>query len=262
MHAASYDPPQVDMLQRTRLPRGPLACVLLLALVARLLVLASLRSHKGFTWIFSRGLETGFVAHALLSGQGFASPFGGATGPTALISPSYTLLVAAVFRLCGEYTVTSALVILLAQTALGVLTVWLVVQLTVKIASARTAVLAGCFVAIWPTFLWVPTIFWDTALTLCLLPALLLLALRLRAQPSRTLWLALGALTGCAVLINLALVPLALAVLVWSLCLARGHRSEKLYAVLLALLLYAPWRSTTRQSSPAIASLARWATCT
>ena len=221
--------------------RSGAAIVLGLALATRLLPFFSLlRQHKA-TWIFGRGLETGFVAHALLNGQGFASPFGGDTGPTALISPGYTLLVAAVFRLFGDASAASAIVILLTQIALGVLTVWLIMRLTARLAGGRAALFAGAYFALWPPLLWVPTIFWDTSLTLCLMPALVLLALRLRERPTMRLWLALGALSGFAVLVNLALPPTVLAVFAWLLWTTKRTRRGLPLAGALALLIYAPW---------------------
>lgn len=215
--------------------------VLALALIGRLLPFLSLVFRSSVTWIYGRGLETGFVAHALLSHQGFASPFGGHTGPTALISPGYVLLVTGIFKLFGEASAASATVILLAQVALGVLTVWLIMQLAGRLAGGRTALLAGAFFALWPPLLWVPTIFWDTSLTLCAIPALLLLAMHLRERPARGLWLAFGALCGGAVLVNLALCFTVLAIFCWTAWNVRAHRGNILFAATLALLIYAPW---------------------
>ena len=215
--------------------------VLTLALIARLVPFFSLVAHSSVTWIYGRGLETGFVAHALLAGQGFASPFGGHTGPTALVSPGYVLLVAAIFRVFGDASGTSAVVILLAQIALGVLAVWLIMRLADTLGGRRAALLAGCFFALWPPLLWVPTIFWDTSLTLCLVPALVLIPLRLRERPSLLLWLAFGVLCSLAVLVNLALCPSVLAVFCWAVWNSSRRRTGVLLAAFAALLLYAPW---------------------
>ena len=215
--------------------------VLTLAALARLCVFVLLVSHAAVTWIYTRGLETGFVAHALLTHHGFSSPFGGQTGPTALISPGYALLVTAVFRIFGDSSNASAVVILLTQIALGVLTVWIIMRLADRLAGGNAALLAGGFFALWPTFLWVPTIFWDTSVTLCLMPGLLLLAMRLRERPSRALWLGFGALCGVTVLINLALAVIVFAIFCWCVWSVRSRRSDMILAGCLALLLYAPW---------------------
>ncbi len=223
------------------LTKRALGVVLAIAAFARLLPFLSLVSRSSATWLFGRGLETGFVAHALLSHQGFASPFGGQTGPTALISPGYALLVAAVFRLFGEASTASAVVILLAQVAVGVLTVWLVMRLAERLGGSRAAMLAGCFFALWPPLLWVPTIFWDTSLTLGLMPALLLTALQLRECPTRALWLAFGVLCGCTVLINLALCLTVIAVFCWAAWTSPASRRSALLSAILALAIYSPW---------------------
>ena len=61
-------------------------------------------------WAF--GWETGKVARSIATGRGFSSPYTEPTGPTALIPPVYTYLVAGVFKLFGIYTASSALVLL------------------------------------------------------------------------------------------------------------------------------------------------------
>src|SRR6202140_2096069 len=61
-------------------------------------------------WAF--GWETGRVARSIATGRGFSSPYSEPTGPTALIPPVYTYLVAGVFKLFGVYTTSSAFAIL------------------------------------------------------------------------------------------------------------------------------------------------------
>src|SRR5260370_24321545 len=61
-------------------------------------------------WVF--GWETGRVARSIATGHGFSSPYSEPTGPTALIPPVYTYLVAGVFKILGVYTTASSLVIL------------------------------------------------------------------------------------------------------------------------------------------------------
>src|SRR5262244_345697 len=57
--------------------------------------LAPGRDHFGFGW------ETGRIARSVALGEGFSSPFHGPTGPTALMTPVYIYLVAAVFKMFG-----------------------------------------------------------------------------------------------------------------------------------------------------------------
>ncbi len=68
------------------------------ALAIRLIVMASTYTiqtdpaldHKAF------GYETGRVARSIATGHGFSSPYSEPTGPTALIPPAYTYLLAGV----------------------------------------------------------------------------------------------------------------------------------------------------------------------
>src|SRR3569833_527555 len=60
---------------------------------------------------FSFGFETGSIAGAIARGEGFSSPFGEPTGPTAWIGPIYPYLLAAIFRVFGLFSTTSAVVI-------------------------------------------------------------------------------------------------------------------------------------------------------
>src|SRR5712691_7220077 len=71
-------------------------------------------------WVF--GWETGRVARSIATGQGFSSPYSEPTGPTAVIPPIYTYLVAGVFKLFGIYTASSALVILAINNLFSSLT--------------------------------------------------------------------------------------------------------------------------------------------
>ena len=58
------------------------------------------------------GWEVGWVARALAGGHGFSSPYYPISGPTALVPPLYTALLAEVFRLFGVYSLKSGFIIL------------------------------------------------------------------------------------------------------------------------------------------------------
>ena len=46
---------------------------------------------------FNFGFEAGRIARSLVTGQGYANPFNGVSGPTAWLPPLYPLLMAGVF---------------------------------------------------------------------------------------------------------------------------------------------------------------------
>ena len=64
-------------------------------------------------WLFSHPWEMGLLANTLLHGQGYSSPFGVPTGPTAFIAPGYPTLIAGVFLVFGSDTFAAALAIML-----------------------------------------------------------------------------------------------------------------------------------------------------
>src|ERR1700733_4990702 len=61
---------------------------------------------------FQYGWEAARIARALVQGSGYADPFSNSfiahTGPTAWLPPLYPLLIAAVFKVFGVYTLASA----------------------------------------------------------------------------------------------------------------------------------------------------------
>ena len=121
-----------------------LRLVLLLALTFRVaLLLGNIADHPRFffqdlgkveaeissavePYLYAFGFEASYIALAWVSaGQGFASPFGGSTGPTAWIAPGVVALYAVSFSLWGCFTFQSilfvfgiALVVSLVNTCL------------------------------------------------------------------------------------------------------------------------------------------------
>ena len=96
---------------------------------------------------FSFGWEMGSIGRSLAAGEGFSSPFGPETGPTAWEPPLYPLLIAGVFQVFGIYSLPSAVVLLILNSAFSALTcipIFLIAQ--------------RCFdddrVAIWTSWIW------------------------------------------------------------------------------------------------------------
>jgi hypothetical protein len=143
---------------------------------------------------FEFGWEMGRIARSLALGQGFASPFNGHSGPTAWAPPIYPLLIAAVFKVFGVYTLKSAWVILTLNSIFSAATSLAVYEIALRCFSrvppapdakhpnARS-------IALWSAWLWAlyPAAMqyavrwiWDMALTAFLFSCVLVLALRLR----------------------------------------------------------------------------------
>jgi hypothetical protein len=216
--------------------------ILALALVARLLVVCLVVERFPHNWFYTRGIELGTLAQSLLAGQGLSSPFGGSTGPTALLAPGYPAVIALFFRVFGSFTSSSAIAVMVMQLLFSLLTVFLIMQVAQRSFSVRTADLAGTFWAVSLPLIWMPTIFWETCLSTLLLVGMIALALRCEQHPAALLWVLMGAYSGLAALVNPALLAALLALLGWT---AWQTRKTLRYAPLLGLLAlslaFAPW---------------------
>jgi len=219
-----------------------LAIILVVALLSRLVVLVDVAVHRPHNWLFSHPYEMGLLADSLLHGHGLSSPFGVPTGPTALVAPGYPILIAALFFVFGTYTFASEIAIIALQILVSLITIWLMMRIARQVLDRRTAVLAGAFWALSLPLLWIPAIFWETSLSACALPAILLLALRCSRAPSIAAWLLLGSAAAIVALINPALLPSLLAIMAWAAWQTRRvARSAPLLGLLALLLLFSPW---------------------
>jgi hypothetical protein len=226
---------------------GPaFAIILLLALAARLLVVCFVLTHYPPGWLYARGIELGLLAQSLVAGHGLSSPFGGATGPTALLTPAYPVLMACIFRLLGSFTRASAIAIMTMQLGFNLLTVWVMMRAARQCFGATAAHVAGFIWALSLPLIWMPTIFWETCLSTLLLTGMAPFCLRLAARPHAFLWIATGACCGLAALVNPALLLPLLAMLGWAGWQGRTQPGAitprgRLILPLVPLLILAPW---------------------
>jgi hypothetical protein len=212
------------------------------ALLGRLLVLANVALTRPHNWLFAHPYEMGLLASSLLHGHGFSSPFGVPTGPTALVAPGYPTLIAAVFFVFGAYSFASEIAIIALQILVGLVTIWLMMRICRELLDDRTAILAGAFWAVSLPLLWIPAIFWETSLSACALPAILLLALNCRRRPTIAAWLLLGVSAAIVALINPALLPTLVAIMAWAAWQTRRiARAAPLLGLLALLLLFSVW---------------------
>ena len=180
-----------------------LRTMVIAALAIRLLVMAFTYSafldpaldHKAF------GYETGRVARSIATGHGFSSPYGEPTGPTALIPPLYTYLLAGIFKLFGVYSTASALVILGLNNLFSALTCVPLFLIARRVFGPAIAVWAGWIWALFPYAITLSNVaIWETTLTTLLLTLLVLASLHLDHSTSKTAWLGYGLLWGIAAL--------------------------------------------------------------
>ena len=222
--------------------RNQTIAVLFIALTLRLVVLWTVLAKYPSGWLFTRGQEMGLLAQSLVEGHGLASPFGPPTGPTAFIAPGYPLLIAAAFKLFGTYSLASAIVVMSAQIALNLATIYLMMQIAAALFDRRVALLAGLIWACSPPLIWIPTIFWDTSLAICMLTGVFALAVRLRGRTTPRLWALLGAACGITALVNPAMLPALAAMVCWLVWQQPTHRPRALALIALTgLLVFSPW---------------------
>jgi 4-amino-4-deoxy-L-arabinose transferase-like glycosyltransferase len=159
------------------------------------------RDHWTFGW------ETARVARSIATGRGFSSPFPEPTGPTAVVPPAYTYLVAGVFRVFGIYTAASAVVMLTLNDVFSALTCLPVFFIALRVLGLRAARWAAW---IWAFFPWAIALanatVWETTLTTLLFSLVILATLRLERSTGLGAWLGYGALWGAAALTNPAVV--------------------------------------------------------
>jgi 4-amino-4-deoxy-L-arabinose transferase-like glycosyltransferase len=216
--------------------------ILTLALAARLFILWFALEKFPRNWLYSRGIELGTLAQSLVAGHGLSSPFGGSTGPTALLAPGYPAVIAVFFRIFGSFTFAAALAVMATQLLFSVMTVLLMMQIAERCFGIRAANLAGTFWAVSLPLLWMPTIFWETCLSTLLLVGMIALALRCEQRPGRLLWAMMGGYCGLAALVNPALLPALLSVMGWTAWQTRKTlRYSPLLGVLVLVLVFAPW---------------------
>lgn len=218
--------------------RRVLLSICIAALVVRLAAVATLHNfyHPAL-------YEWGTITHNLLQGNGYCYyEVDGQPMPSAFMPPGYAIFLVMVFRVFGEQTTTSYVVIQALNVIAGVLLVALTYRLARIYWSQQTALLASLFAALYPPFVYMATEVANINFYLVLnLAAVLLISIYL--EESRR-WIHLtgaGALLGLLVMFRaetIALIPILYALILLKL---RAHRRHVAIFAALALLMLAPW---------------------
>ena len=236
------------LLAKDRPRRHPLLWIVLAALAVRIVVMLFLynlllnpvNDHFEFGW------ETGRVARAIATGEGFSSPYHGHTGPTAFKAPVYPYFLAGIFKLAGVYSRASALIVLFVQDLFSAITCVSIFLIAQRTFSERAAVWAGWIWAFFPYAVYIPNHdVGDPALAALLLSLLFLRTLHLENSERLSHWLCFGLFSGLAALTNPALLS-ALPLLGALILYRRWWRGARdLVRVAAALFVFAvsvtPW---------------------
>ncbi|UCE61482.1 MAG: glycosyltransferase family 39 protein [Phycisphaerales bacterium] len=196
------------------------------------------------------GTEYVLVGERLLQHGTMVSPLilgDGTNEPSCLMPPVYAGIVAAVYRIFGNRSVTSAAVLQTlnaAATAVAALVVFFVAQ---RLGDRRAGWIAALVVAVNPLCIIYTGMFWDTGLFTLAVGVVVLLVLRLE---DRTItWsrgIAFGAVLGVVALINPALTIAYPLLVLWMLTRKGPIRLTPLLrgiaAVIIGwLVVIAPW---------------------
>ncbi|HUD21485.1 MAG TPA: glycosyltransferase family 39 protein [Acidobacteriaceae bacterium] len=192
------------------------------------------------------GWEVGWVARALASGRGFTSPYHLFSGPTALVPPLYTWLLAGVFRLFGIYSLKSGFIILSINSLFSTLTcipVYFSAKYSLGMRGARVACLAW---AVYPFAIYFSAArVWEYALTTLLFTICFCIAQRIHRFTNPLAWICFGALYGLTALSNsavLAVLPFLLLLALWKGWQAgRRWLFHGVLAVAGVFIVIAPW---------------------
>ena len=213
-----------------------------LAIVLRLaVVLVVIRSHPTH-WFFDQATELGRLAEALHTGHGLSSPFGGSTGPSAFLSPGYPALISGVFAILGAYSYSSEVAIMLLQAIFGAATVLVAMLFARRVFGVSAANMTGLICALCPPALFLPTLFWETSLSILLATSLVALAELCGEDSSAKNCLGLGALSAAALAVNPSLLPIVVCGFAW--CLFKDRTKSILASatgVLLCIVFSVPW---------------------
>jgi 4-amino-4-deoxy-L-arabinose transferase-like glycosyltransferase len=152
---------------------------------------------------FAYGWEMGRIGQAIALGQGFASPYGGSTGPTAWEPPLYPFLIGGVFKLFGIYSNASAVALLSINslfTALNCIPIFFIAR---RVFGEKVALWSAWTWALLPyAMYWSLHWVWDTTFAPLLLSMIFLVALELEQWPGWKGWGMFGVLWGVTALSN------------------------------------------------------------
>jgi hypothetical protein len=218
------------------------AAIFATALALRLAVVGAVARTHSADWFFGQATELARLADSLHSGHGLSSPFGGSTGPSAFLAPGYPAIVAGIFAIFHPYSEASAIALMVLQALFGAATVVALRHLTRRAFGVTAANVAGWVWAVSPPLLWLPTLFWETSLSILFATAIFATALYCAGHPTKATWALGGVLAAAALAVNPALLPIVACAYGWAIYRA-GLRSLAAPAVGLALLilLSSPW---------------------
>lgn len=147
--------------------------------------------------------EMANIGRSLALGHGFASPWGGSTGPTAWTAPLYPWLISLAFRVFGIFSHGAALALFTFNCVFSALTCWTIYRIARRVFNAKVAIWSGWLWAVFPYAIYWPIVWiWETALSAFLLSLLFLLTLEMEHDNRLWPWVRYGLLWSVVALTN------------------------------------------------------------
>jgi hypothetical protein len=194
-----------------------------------LIVVVAVSARLGFAWDQARKIpaaalatapfeqETGSIARSIATGSGFSNPFGRSTGPTAWLTPVYPLLVVAVFKVFGVFTVRSFFFLVFLNILFSSAVCVPIFYAGSRVAGIGVAAAAAWLWALFPNGIMMPFEWiWDTSLAALLAATLLWATLHLPESQRLRDWCAYGLLWGFTLMTNPSLGSLLPFLLGWA----------------------------------------------
>ncbi len=219
-----------------------------IALATRLAIMLALYTSPELplSAFWGTGLELGNVSSSLVKTGELRSPFGVDSGPTAIMTPMYPVIVASIFKAFGVMTDRAAWAVLTLQAVFSSL-VCLIIYATARLSFGETAAVWGAWLwALCPHTQFMPLFrFWESSLSALLVACVFFLILRMRSENGTLYGLRLGALVGIAALNNPALLPFVMVMLFW-MSLERAQqallwRRQMFVTIVTLIAVMLPW---------------------
>ena len=161
--------------------------------------------------------ETGSIAQAIATGQGFSNPFARNTGPTAWLTPIYPWLVVLAFKIFGIFTIHAFYFLVFLNILFSSAACVPLFAVGRRIAGVGVGTAAAWLWAIYPNAVMTPFEWiWDTSLAALLSVLLLWATMRLAESRRMRDWCAYGLLWGFVLMTNPSLASLLPFLLGWA----------------------------------------------
>jgi 4-amino-4-deoxy-L-arabinose transferase-like glycosyltransferase len=190
--------------------------------------------------------ESGNIAHSLVTGHGFSSPFRVDTGPTAWMTPVYPVLLAGIFRLRGTYNFNAWSAAVLLNILFCALTCLPIFYAAKRLGGAGLAALATWLWAVFPNAILLPVeSMWDASISALLTATILWATIAIVNSQRLRDWCGYGLLWGVALMTNPTLAALFPFLLGWMIYRRRKHKlpwqTAVAASIVIAILCCVPW---------------------